>query len=168
MQPEEKLYVLVDERLPTGLQMAQVAHACFDLSLKYPLTIARWHDVSNFVVILGSSDLPFDSGVVLGTDSTIVASFVVEPDLPHCPLTAVAFCPHPAVGPALAGFPLAGEQVHDRRLFVGGPCDGQRLPNQNTTPDGIIYFAHVENDVITHHGYQREGDHFAYIGVLDW
>lgn len=112
MQPNAKLYILVDEKLPPGLQMAQVAHAAFDLSLTHRALLQGWHRESNYVVVLASSDLVADINRVLHNAAGPTYHVTVfEPDLPGEPMTAVAFVPAPWVGPALACLPLAGKVV---------------------------------------------------------
>ena len=102
--PPAKLYVVVDAALPPGQQLAQSVHAAFQLSVRYPEAIARWHEDSNFLVVLSA---PFPSDLPVGHGRIVV----VEPDLPGCPVTAVAYVPHPDVTRALANLPLALKQV---------------------------------------------------------
>lgn len=94
-----KLYVVVDSALPPGLQLAQSVHAAFHLSVEHPEVISRWYADSNYLVVLSHPD----------PDSLPLAPAVVvrEPDLPGCPVTAVAYLPHPSVGRALSSLPLA-------------------------------------------------------------
>lgn len=102
--PPAKLYVVVDEALSPGQQLAQAVHAAFQLSVTYPTAIARWHEDSNFLVVLAAPDPASIRAPMPGVA-------VTEPDLPGSPVTAVAFLPDPAVTRALSNLPLALKQV---------------------------------------------------------
>jgi hypothetical protein len=82
------------------LQLAQAAHAAFQLSVNHPEAVDRWHAESNFLVVLSHPD-------PLSLSGDFVVEVVTEPDLPGDPVTAVAFLPHPGVGRALSSLPLA-------------------------------------------------------------
>lgn len=98
-----KLYVVVDEALPPGMQLAQATHAAFQLSVVFPEAIKRWHLTSNFLVVLAA---PISLLRDLHEQEPEHIP-VFEPDLPENPLVALAFLPHPRVNKLLASLPLA-------------------------------------------------------------
>ena len=103
------MYVLVDENLPPGQQLAQAVHAAFQLSVTFPAKIARWYRDSNYLVVLASGDLHRDTERVLDrcADSPVPHIYVVEPDYPNEPTTAVAFVPDESLARSLSSLPLA-------------------------------------------------------------
>lgn len=46
------MYVITRANLTPGLQAAQVTHAAFEFSLKYPDITSQWNERSNYLVIL--------------------------------------------------------------------------------------------------------------------
>jgi hypothetical protein len=114
----EKLYVVVDETLPPGQQLAQAVHAAFQLSVDWPDRVRDWWITSNYLVVLSCPDpiaertRVHQAGMtVQGQPEVTRCSSVYEPDLPGDPCTAVAFCPADHVGRALSSLRLALKEV---------------------------------------------------------
>jgi hypothetical protein len=98
-----KLYVVVDEALPPGLQLAQATHAAFQLSVVFPERVRKWHLTSNFLVVLAAPISVLRDFHERGPEHIPV----FEPDLPENPLVALAFLPDPRVNRLLSALPLA-------------------------------------------------------------
>ncbi len=54
----EKLFIVVRNDLPPGMQMAQVCHAQREFAERFPVLDRVWFDLSNNLVVLQVSDEP--------------------------------------------------------------------------------------------------------------
>lgn len=52
----EKLYVVVRDDLPPGLQIAQAIHACRAFHADHPAVETAWHTTSNTIAVLSVPD----------------------------------------------------------------------------------------------------------------
>lgn len=95
----EKLYVVVRNDLPPGLQTAQACHALREFAHRFPELDRRWFESSNNLVVLQVPTLGDLEGLV--AIGSLVAPFY-EPDLGG-ELTAAAF----GDGRLLSSLPLA-------------------------------------------------------------
>jgi hypothetical protein len=102
--PPAKLYVVVDEELSPGQQLAQATHAAFQLSVDFPEAVSFWHAASNYLVVLSH---PHPEALLDDPHLPPPNAVVREPDFPGDPVTAVAWLPRPDVTDALRFFPLA-------------------------------------------------------------
>lgn len=97
-----KLYVVVDEALPSGLKMAQGIHAFRAFVDEHTEIEAHWFENSNNIVCLQAPDLP-ELRLRLLAKGLAVVSFR-EPDLDD-KLTAI--CVEPRGRRYLSSLPLA-------------------------------------------------------------
>lgn len=91
----EKLYAIVDRRLPIGDQAAQLFHAGVDLALLADgaerQALLDWHARSNTIVLLEAPG-PDDLRGLMDRSASLHRVGFVEPDLGNA-LTAIAFAP---------------------------------------------------------------------------
>lgn len=100
-----KLYVVVRDDLPPGLQLAQATHAALQLSLDHHSAVADWN---NHTLIILSVPRERDLLSLLHDAWTgnLVHAYFVEPDLDD-EFTAVAFAPCVEADRLVAQLPLA-------------------------------------------------------------
>jgi peptidyl-tRNA hydrolase len=107
--PIEKVYLLTRSDLSPGLQAAQAAHAAFQFSVEHPELIRRWHDGSNYLILLS---VPAEEDVTSWADEVRQAgvehSLVWEPDVGG--YTALAVGPSP-FSARFSSLPLQGREV---------------------------------------------------------
>lgn len=92
-----------------GYQIPQTAHALADAARAHPERFARWHEESNYLIVLAT-----ESAVALSelysralTNPNLILVPFYEPDLGD-ELTAIAFLPSKETARFLANLPLAG------------------------------------------------------------
>lgn len=109
-----KLYILVREDLPFGLQAAQAVHAVCKFARDYPLRYADWFNTSNYIVLLSVRN---EDQLLSWADkfwyNKIEYSIFVEPDLdehPNGKFTACAVMPMGNHRKILARLPLMGKK----------------------------------------------------------
>lgn len=104
----DRLYVVVRDDLPIGLQAAQAAHATFEFSIRYPLITQRWMDQSNFIVL---TVVPDESTLLAlhrqAIDAGIRAVLNHEPDVGDT-ATATVLEPGPTAKRLCRDLPLLG------------------------------------------------------------
>lgn len=110
MADNQRLYIVVRQDLPHGLQAAQAVHAAFEFSDEHPEWTEQWMSISNYLVILSVPDEPTldalrATAVLKGMDITVVR----EPDL-DMQVTAVAFEPSDKSRRMLGSLSLAMRQ----------------------------------------------------------
>lgn len=102
------MYIAVRGDLPAGLQAAQAVHAAIGHCLANPEATRKWHDESNYLVIVSARDEDhlvdlIDRGIRrYGLKPTVFR----EPDLNN-EITAVVFEPGPAASRLCSSLPLA-------------------------------------------------------------
>lgn len=99
----ERLYVVCDEGLPTGHQVAQSGHALVAFALGHPELVRAWHEGSNNLVCLQAPELEEVAAGLERRGLTVVRFH--EPDLDG-QLTAI--CAEPAARRHLRRYRLAG------------------------------------------------------------
>lgn len=57
MLQNQKPYIVLDETLKPGQQIAQCAHAIAEFSIQHPQLFKEWHDISNYICCLIAPDL---------------------------------------------------------------------------------------------------------------
>lgn len=97
--------------LPAGLQAAQAVHAAVEFAVSDPGVATRWHQESNFLVIVSVPDEGALTELLLHAveKAGVQAYSVREPDIGD-ELTAVAFEPGPGARRLCAELPLALRQ----------------------------------------------------------
>jgi peptidyl-tRNA hydrolase len=89
----DKLYVVVRNDLPPGVQLAQAIHAKDEFSMKFPDVNKAWYEQSNYICVLQVADE--DSLSELESRATrlgIKYAYFCEPDRDH-ETTAIALEP---------------------------------------------------------------------------
>jgi hypothetical protein len=111
---EDKLYLLIRQDLSVGYQLAQSSHAVADFCFAHPDLAARWHALSNSLIVLSVPDERTLHEVAgrARARGIAVTSFR-EPDLAD-ELTAVAVAPGAATRKLCSNFPLAGRQLSEQ------------------------------------------------------
>lgn len=106
VQPKAKLYIVVNRKLPAGLQIAQSVHAFQEFASEHPEVTASWHKNSNYICVLSTHEDGLFDLLDKAQDKEIKHSCFFEPDLDDA-LTAVAFEPSGASRKLLRKLPLA-------------------------------------------------------------
>lgn len=89
----DKLYIIIREDLPAGLQKAQIGHAAIKFMFDYPSIGADWYHGSNNIVILGVEDeQELRQQMARAEAAGISFSAFQEPDLDN-EFTAIALEP---------------------------------------------------------------------------
>lgn len=109
------LYLITHQQLSAGYQIAQVAHAVADFSIRLPQTFQKWHGESQYIVSLATPCSTTLSNLFqqLIAEGHVAIPFH-EPDLDH-ELTAFAVAPHPALKKRLSNLPLAGPRKEKKK-----------------------------------------------------
>lgn len=103
----ERLYIITRSNLTPGLQAAQAVHAAFSFALAEPDLCRRWHDESNFLVVLSVPDLDALEALRSRLDRKGLPCLAVnEPDLDD-ELTAIVLHPFAGAGRWVSGISLA-------------------------------------------------------------
>ena len=100
-----KLYIIVRDDLPTGLQAAQACHAMREYQEQHPQLERVWYDTSKTLVILKCTDIWSLAREANLAKVPIALNF--EPDLQGA-LTAIAIGPGRATRKLLQTLPLVG------------------------------------------------------------
>ena len=111
---EDKLYLVTRADLSAGYQITQTVHAAADFAFAHPAAAARWHDVSNSLIVLAVPDQDgLHALLVKARAKGVTFTVFREPDLAD-ELTAVAFTPSPATRRLLSNVPLAGTRLAEQ------------------------------------------------------
>lgn len=107
MHQNSKLYIVSHKELSPGSQASQLLHAAIEFSIQYQDIIKEWHNISNTIVLLTTSNEHklkklFDKAV----QKNIKMAVFYEPDFNNA-LTAIAFEPTEEVSNLLRELPLA-------------------------------------------------------------
>jgi peptidyl-tRNA hydrolase len=103
------LFIVVRKDLPPGLQTAQAVHAAFLFASEHPEAMAKWHEESNFVVVLTITNEASLRNRYRKLPSHCARAMVVEPDLgDECTAFAVLGAD---AGRMLSDLPLALKEV---------------------------------------------------------
>lgn len=116
----QKLYIVTRQDLSAQYTTPQTIHAAMEFAAKYPEEHKRWHDNSNYVIVLAVKDerALFNLNKELKGKGFRTCEFI-EPDVGY-EMTSLAIVPEDGVKEALTGISLAG------RHHVPGSRDRER------------------------------------------
>lgn len=103
----ERLYVITRRDLSPGYQATQATHAALTFAIEHPALTRRWHDDSNYLVVLAAADESelityLDRAASRGLKTTVFR----EPDL-NDEVTAIVIEPGEEARRLCANLPLA-------------------------------------------------------------
>jgi hypothetical protein len=104
--PNWKLRVVVDGTLQPGEQLAQALHAAIEFANDHPSVQARWHALSNSVVVMSATTEQLHQLLDRCQDRELQHSVFVEPDMDDR-LTAVCVEPTREGKRVTSNYPLA-------------------------------------------------------------
>jgi peptidyl-tRNA hydrolase len=101
------LYVITRQDLSPGYQATQAAHAALAFSVEHPGLTRRWHDESNYLIVLAAPDEPSLLALLQRAESQgLRTTLFTEPDL-NDEATALVIEPGLAAERLCANLPLA-------------------------------------------------------------
>ena len=104
---DKKLIVITRRDLTAGVQATQSAHALADFIFQYPEIASKWHEISNYLVLLSVKDKEELLSMVDKLDRKGISyTKFYEPDLNN-QLTSIALQPSRESRKATSNLPLA-------------------------------------------------------------